>query len=291
MPEEAKPDTGLPEYAIRNRALWTRANKRYTAEKARELWAQDEIVWGTWDKPETDLKVLPDLKGLDVIELGCGTAYFGAWLKKHGARRVVGIDVTPAQLATAKELNRDFKLGLDFIEANAENVPLPDATFDLAVSEYGASLWCDPYKWIPEAARLLRRGGELVFLRNSTLVMLCSPDDANVGRRLVSPQKGMLRYDWIDEDGPTTMFHISVSDMFKLMHDLGFEVIDFRELFAPDDAEDHPYYSWVPADWATRWPAEEIWRARKRRAIRRSRPGSSPPDGGDPSRKKARSRG
>ena len=58
---------------------------------------------------------------------------------------------------------------MELIEANAEDVPLPDASFDLAISEYGASIWCDPYKWIPEAARLLRPGGELIFLRNSTL--------------------------------------------------------------------------------------------------------------------------
>jgi SAM-dependent methyltransferase len=260
----------LPDYAVRNRALWTRANKRYTARHARESWAQEEIRWGTWDAPERDLGMLPDVRGLDVIELGCGTAYFSAWLKRRGARRVVGVDVTPAQLATAQELNGEFGLGLELLEANAEAVPLPDASFDLAISEYGASLWCDPYLWIPEAARLLRRGGELVFLRNSTLVLLCSPDEENVSRRLVRPQKGMLRFDWADVDGPTTEFHISGSDMFGLLRKTGFDVLDFRELFAPDDATDHEYYIWVNADWAKRWPAEEIWRAQKRRAPRGS---------------------
>jgi SAM-dependent methyltransferase len=256
----------LPDYAVRNRKLWTRANKRYTAGHARESWAQEEIRWGTWDVPERDLGVLPDVRGLDVIELGCGTAYLSAWLKRRGARRVVGVDVTPAQLATAQELNQEFRLGLELLETNAEAVPLPDASFDLVVSEYGASLWCDPYLWIPEAARLLRRGGELVFLRNSTLVILCSPDESNVGQRLARPQKGMLRFDWIDEDGPTTEFHISGSDMFGLLRQTGFDVVDFRELFAPDDATDHEYYKWVHASWAKRWPAEEIWRAKKRRA-------------------------
>ena len=58
-----------------------------------------------------------------------------------------------------------------------EATGLPDESFDLAVSEYGASIWCDPYRWIPEAARLLRPGGELVFLVNAVLLILCSPDD------------------------------------------------------------------------------------------------------------------
>ncbi len=260
MPEEA-----LPDYAVRNRATWTAANAQYTAGSARSSWAQERIAWGVWKGPEDEIKVLPDVHGLDVIELGCGTAYVGAWLKKRGARRVVGVDVTPAQLATAREMNAEFGLALEFIEANAENVPLPDASFDFAISEYGASIWCDPYLWIPEAARLLRTGGELLFMRNSTLQILSSPDDDLVGERLLRPQKGMHHIDWQDEDtGPSTDFHISASEQFRLLRDTGFEVVDFRELFAPAEAANHPYYKWTPVEWAKRWPAEEIWRARKR---------------------------
>jgi ubiquinone/menaquinone biosynthesis C-methylase UbiE len=264
MPEESTNPAGLPDYAVLNRAHWTAANAHYTAEHARESWAQDHVHWGVWHVPEAEVQALPDVRGLDVIELGCGTAYFGAWLKKLGARRVVGVDITPAQLATANELNEEFGLGLEFIEANAEEVPLPNASFDLAFSEYGASIWCDPYRWIPEAARLLRPGGELLFMRSSTLQMLCSPDEGHVAERLVHPLKGMHRFDWTEEGEPSTEFHISGSQMFQLLRKTGFEVVDFRELFAPDDAVDHPYYSYVPAAWGKRWAAEEIWRARKR---------------------------
>ncbi|MEO8743662.1 MAG: class I SAM-dependent methyltransferase [Candidatus Dormiibacterota bacterium] len=214
---------------------------------------------------EAQIQALPDVNGLDVIELGCGTAYWAAWLKKLGARRVVGVDITPAQVATAREVDAEFGLGIELIEANAETVPLPDASFDLAFSEYGASIWCDPYLWIPEAARLLRTGGELLFLRTSTLQVLCAPDEGHVGERLVRPQKGMHRFDWKDDDvGPSADFQISGSEMFKLLRQTGFDVVDFRELFAPDDAVDHHYYSFVPAAWAKQWPCEEIWRARKR---------------------------
>jgi ubiquinone/menaquinone biosynthesis C-methylase UbiE len=254
----------LPDYAVRNRAVWTISNASYTAAGAHDSWAKD-VGWGVWHVPEDEVQALPDVRGLDVIELGCGTAYWAAWLKKRGARRVVGVDITPAQLATAREMEAEFGLGIEFIEANAEEVPLPDATFDLAFSEYGASIWCDPYLWIPEAARLLRPGGELLFMRNSTLQLLCSPDEGKVGERLVRPQKGMHRFDWTDDDvGPSTDFHISGSELFQLLLKTGFDVVDFRELFAPDDAVDHPYYWYVPAEWAKRWPCEEIWRARKR---------------------------
>jgi SAM-dependent methyltransferase len=253
----------LPDYAVRNREMWTKANAVYTAQQAREAWATSEIRWGIWRTPESALHVLPEMKGRDVIELGCGTAYFGAWLKRAGARRVVGVDVTPAQLATAREMNEEFGLGLEFIEANAESVPLPDASFDVAFSEYGASIWCDASRWIPEAARLLRPGGEVIFMRNTDLVMVCSVDAERVGEGLVLPLRGMNRLDWTS-DGASTEFHISTSEMFQLLRRTGFDVLDFRELYAPEDAVDHPYYSYVPAAWAKKWPSEEIWRARKR---------------------------
>jgi len=253
----------LPDYAVTNRSHWTTANAQHTAASARERWAADAIHWGVWHLPEAEIRVLPDARNLDVIELGCGTGYFGAWLKKGGARRVVGVDITPAQLETARAMNEELGLGLEFLEANAEDVPLPDSSFDIAISEYGASIWCDPYRWIPEAARLLRPGGELVFMRNSDLAMVCSPDEDRIAEKLVRPLRGMNRLDWTSEP-VTTEFHVSASDMFQLLRSTGFDVLDFRQLYAPDGAVDHPYYSYIPAEWARRWPAEEIWRARKR---------------------------
>jgi len=257
----SKPD--LPDYAERNRAHWTLNNARHTDSTARAAWATEAVHWGVWQLPESEIRALPEVRDRDVIELGCGTAYFGAWLKRLGARRVVGIDVTPAQLDTARRMDAEYGLGLEFIEGNAEAVPFPDASFDVAVSEYGASIWCDPHLWIPEAARLLRPGGDLVFMRNSTLVVLCSPDEGPVVDRLSRQQKGLGRIDWHDEGQHTTEFHIPAGDMLRLLRSSGFEVLDLIELLAAETSVDHPFYSFVSADWARKWPAEEIWRARK----------------------------
>ena len=142
-------------------------------------------------------------------------------------------------------------------------MPLRDEVFDLVISEYGASIWCDPYKWIPESARLLRRGGELVFLRNSTLSMLRMPDAGKVQETLQRPQRGMNRLEWIEDD-PGVEFHPSAGDLIRLLRANGFDIVDVVELYAPEGAKDHAEYSYVTADWARRWPSEEIWRARKR---------------------------
>ena len=119
-----------------NVEAWTRANAEYTIDRAEQAWAEDEITWGVWNVPEKELCALPDVAGKDVVELGCGTAYIGAWLKKRGAARVVGVDPTPAQLETARRCDEKFGLGLELVEAFGEDVPLPDGAFDLVVSEY-----------------------------------------------------------------------------------------------------------------------------------------------------------
>jgi ubiquinone/menaquinone biosynthesis C-methylase UbiE len=250
----------LTEDARRNRELWTKSNAEYTDRQADRAWRSEKIEWGQFSVPESALNVLGDVAGKDVVELGCGTAYFSAWLAKRRARPV-GVDITPAQLETARRLQAETGIEFPLIEADAGEVPLPAESFDLVLSEYGASIWVDPYRWIPEAARLLRPAGELVFLCNSTLSVLCSPDaDEPVGERLVRPQFGMLRFDqWEGVE-----YHISHADWIAVLRDNGFEVERLVELQAPAEAETHDYYAFIPADWARRWPAEEIWKARKR---------------------------
>jgi SAM-dependent methyltransferase len=249
----------LPEYAVRNRARWTKSNAEYVHEHGLRAWRADDVSWGVWGIAESELGILPDVASKDVIELGCGTAYFSAWLARRGARPV-GVDITPAQLETARQMQVETGLEFPLLEANAEDVPLPDASFDLALSEYGASIWCDPYKWIPEAARLLRPGGELLFLRNSTISMLCAALDG-WHETLQRPQRGLYRLDWEDEE--TTEFQLGHGDLFKLLRESGFDVLDLVELYAPEAAVDAAFYH-SDAEWAKKWPWEEIWKARKR---------------------------
>jgi SAM-dependent methyltransferase len=249
-----------PDYVQQNVANWTKSNAEYTDEVAGGSWAREEIDWGVWHAPESELQVLGDVSGLDIVDLGCGTAYFCAWLARRGAR-VVGVDPTPAQLDTARRLQRETGLEFPLIEATGEDVPLPDASFDIVFSEYGASIWADPYLWIPEAKRLARPGGRLIFLRNSTLVTLCMTMEG-VGEQLVRPQRGLNRVEWSDTG--EVEFELPHGPMIDLLRANDFELERLIELYASADAETHGYYKWVTADWARQWPAEEIWVARKR---------------------------
>jgi SAM-dependent methyltransferase len=250
----------LPEHVARNRKFWDRVAGEWV-QPGRDDWAAPEPRWGTFRVPESEVGLLPaELDGREAIELGCGTGYVSSWLAPRGARPT-RIDNSEEQLATARALQREFGIEFPLLHGNAEEVPLPDESFDVAISEYGASIWCDPYRWIPEAARLLRPGGELVFLVNSVFTMLCGPDDETepATERMIRPYFGMHRYEWPDG---SVEFHLPHGEMVRLLRDSGFELEELIEVRPPGGATTR--FSQIDLEWARRWPVEEVWRARKR---------------------------
>jgi SAM-dependent methyltransferase len=256
MPDE------LPDHVVRNRAAWDRWAAEYV-DNAEHSWRLPPGAeeWGIWSIPEADVRLLPDVAGLGAIELGCGTGYVSAWLARRGARPV-GIDNSAAQLATARRLQDEHDLHFPLVHGNAETVPYPDASFDLAISEYGASIWADPYRWIPEASRLLRPGGRLIFLVNGTILVLCLPDaeDEAAAASLLRPYRGLHRLEWSDDE--SVEFHLGYGDWIRLLRANDFEVENLVELWPPEHATTR--YPFVTREWADRWPSEEVWVARKR---------------------------
>ncbi len=250
----------LPDYVRANRRAWNRMAAEYVAAGER-AWASEDPYWGIWGVPEANLEILPKVAGLDVLEDGCGTAYVSAWLARRSAH-VVGLDNSPAQLATASRLQQEHGLRFPLVHGIAESLPFRDASFDLVISEYGAVIWSDPYRWIPEASRVLRSGGELIFLGNSTLLMLCVFDEDGIpaDATLKRPQRGMHRFEWPDDD--SVEFHLSHGDRIRLLCDNGFEILDLIEVYPPDGSTTG--YDFVDPDWARRWPSEEVWKARKK---------------------------
>ncbi len=253
----------LPEHVAANREAWDRYAADYV-DAGRRAWTDAEPSWGIWGVAEAELRLLPDdLEGKDTIELGCGTAYVSAWLARRGAR-VVGIDNSPKQLETAQRYQGEFGLEFPLILGNAESLPFPDSSFDLAISEYGACLWADPFAWVPETARVLRPGGRLIFLTNGVLMQLAVEErvaDDPAKERLQRPLFGMHRTVWPDDT--SVEFHLPHGEWIRLLRENGLEIERLVEIRAPADAVDSAKYSYVTADWARKWPSEEVWIARK----------------------------
>lgn len=246
------------DYVIRNRDVWDQQAPVY-AESGERNWA-GEPRWGVWAIPESEIGMLTGIAGKDVLDDGCGTAYVSAWIARSGGRPI-GIDNSPAQLATARRFQVEHDLDFPLVHTIAERLPFADESFDVVISEYGAAIWSDPYRWVPEASRVLRPGGELVFLGNSTLLMMCVPDYEGIpaDTTLKRNHFGMHRFEW--PDGPEVEFHLGHGDWIRVLRGSGFEILDLIELRPAEDAT--TTYDFVEVDWARRWPSEEVWRARK----------------------------
>jgi SAM-dependent methyltransferase len=247
---------GLPDHVAENRRHWDEMASEWV-EAGERAWATDEPTWGIWGIPNGELRLLDDdLRGVRAIELGCGTGYVSAWMRRRGAS-VYAIDNSEAQLATARRLAAAHGLDdIEWVHGNAEVVDQPDESFDLAISEYGAAIWCDPHAWIPEAHRLLRAGGRLVVLGNHPLGMVCTPvaGDAPAGLTLERDYFGLGRLDWTDalDDPGGIEFNMEISSWLRLFRTVGFDVVDYVEIQAPASATGTRF--WVGADWAKRFP-------------------------------------
>ena len=164
------------------------------------------------------------------------------------------------QLDVAASLQQELGLSFPLIHASAEEVPYDAESFDLAISEYGASLWCEPHRWLTEADRLLRPGGELIFVTNSPLLMACTPESGErAGDRLVHDYFTSPVREYPDG---VIEFHLTHGSWIELLNAYGFSVERLVELRPPHGTQ--PRFDFVSIEWARRWPSEEIWVARRK---------------------------
>lgn len=251
------PDLG---YVERNKAAWERWAPSYR-EAARLAWDDPELRWGMWGTPESELGLLGGMTArMNALELGCGAGSLSAGLARSGLH-VVGVDIARGQVENAMALEMEHDVRVRFHECNAEAIPYDDGSFDLAVSEYGASLWCEPEQWVREASRLLRPGGLLVFIAASPLLMTCTGDIGDsVSEHLERPYFGMHRFEFSGDDA--VEFHQGHGDWFRVLSTFGFTVEDLIEVQPSPHAV--PRHSFVSNEWARKWPSEDIWIARRR---------------------------
>jgi SAM-dependent methyltransferase len=258
----------LAEHAIENRRLWN-AMAADWEEAGERHWNRTEAVWGGWNVPSDDRVTLfpQSFAGLNCVELGCGTGYVSRWMEQRGAAKVVGVDLSIGQLGTARRLRGEHGSTIALVNATAEQVPLADGTFDVAVSEYGAAIWCEPRAWLTEARRLLRPGGWLAFLGHHPLAMMCFPQDgtAAIARTLQRPYFDMKRFDWREaiEDPGGIEFNLPISEWMRLFVDCGFELVEYVEVRVPEGDADERRFG-VDRGWATAFPSEQIWKLRRR---------------------------
>ena len=147
-------------------------------ERHREFIGRAEPRWGMWQVPESELQVLGDVAGKDVLELGCGAAQWAILLAQQGAR-MTGLDNSERQLEHARE--RMAAAGVDFplVHAAAESIPLPDASFDVVFCDHGAMTFADPSSSSPRSADSSGPVGSFAFSHFSPFGWICHDDEVD----------------------------------------------------------------------------------------------------------------
>ena len=245
----------LPPHVRKNLEHWEGWSDEYQERHGGQL--KSSFGWGMFSVPEEELRVLGDVEGRDILELGCGAAQWSIKLAQRGAN-VTGLDLSPRQLEHARRLMEEAGVDFPLIESSAEDVPLPDDSFDIVFCDQGAFNFADPRKLMPECARLLRPGGLLAFSSHTPFVEVAWDEKAEgVGERFLNDYFGLHQVDDPDE----VVFQLPYGEWIALFRANGFTIEDLIELRPPADGQT-TYTDYVPFEWSRRWPAEHIWRAR-----------------------------
>jgi SAM-dependent methyltransferase len=246
-----------------NRDRWNAIADEYQARnlpQIREQAFSGDIAWGLWAIPESQLHVLGEVAGKDVLEFGCGGAQWSTAVARRGGR-AVGFDLSERQLAHARRLRAETGISPPLVQASGERVPFADASFDVVFADHGAFSFADPHRTVPEAARVLRPGGLLAFSHVSPIFEITTPADAeHATDRLVHDYFGLHRV--VVADG-IVEFNLPYSGWIALFHANGLVVEELLEPRPRPDAVS-TYRDDQDRAWARRWPSECIWRARKR---------------------------
>jgi ubiquinone/menaquinone biosynthesis C-methylase UbiE len=229
-----------------NRAWWDRAAADYQAEHGAFL-GDAEFVWGPEGLTEAQAGLLGPVAGRHVLEIGCGAAQCARWLARAGAR-VVGLDLSEAQLRHSRALDTRTGTAVPVVAADATRLPFADSTFDSVCSAYGAVPFvADSDQVMREVARVLRPGGRWVFSVTHP-IRWCLPDDPGPDGLTVRDSY-FDRRPYVESDAAGRVLyaehHRTLGDRVRELVAAGFRLVDLVEPEWPDGHE-QAWGGWSP---------------------------------------------
>ncbi|MFJ3670259.1 class I SAM-dependent methyltransferase [Streptomyces sp. NPDC090106] len=235
-----------------NRRLWNRISSSYQREHDPRIGAAPRL-WGMYSIPDAQVRALGEVKGKRVLELGCGAGQWSRALAAEGAT-VIGLDLSEAQLAAA-----GGAMGADrypLVQGAAEHLPFADGSFDLVFCDFGGLSWAPAHLAVPQAARVLRPGGRLVFNVASPWFEACYDEEAR--RVTTTLQRDYFGLDAIAEGDGATSYQLTYGDWVRVLTGAGLVIDDLIES-RPAPGTPNGYNETDPPDWARHWPAELLW--------------------------------
>jgi SAM-dependent methyltransferase len=230
------------------RQHWDGTADSYQEEHG-EFLGDARFVWCPEGVDEADAHLLGDVRGLRVLEVGCGAAQCGRWLVGQGAL-VVAFDISSSQLAHAAAISSTTGVPVPLVQADAEAFPFRDAAFDVVFTSFGAIGFVqDSARLMREAARVLRPGGRWVFSWSHPMRWAFPDDGGPEGLTLSQSYFDRTPYVETGPDGVPNYVehHRTIGDRVREVVAAGLRLVDVIEPEWPDDPR-HP-------EWAPNWSA------------------------------------
>jgi SAM-dependent methyltransferase len=188
----------------------------------------------TGEDGPADLELLPDVDGLDVVELGCGGGQCSVALAERGAT-VTGIDVSPAELEHARELAEDHDVSnaIEWIEGDVRDLSmLEDDSFDVACNAWVFQWVDDLDACFEEAHRVLRPDARFVFSMPHPTYDLVDPETHEVVESYFDDPRQVYEFEGMDVD--QVIYRHRIGDVYADLRAAGFDVEQLLEPGSPD---------------------------------------------------------
>ena len=231
-----------------NRRDWDAYADEYQATHGAFL-GDTGFVWGPEGIPESELRILGEVSGKTILEVGCGAAQCCRWLVTQGAQ-AVGLDLAHRQLQHALRINDDTGVVVPVVEGTGTDLPFADDSFDVIFSSFGALQFvADIDQAVAEVARVLRAGGRFAFsITHPTRWMF--PDDPTEAGLLASQSYwDRTPYVEVDDDSGRVSYvehHRTIGDWVRILAGHGFRLLDIAEPQWPE-GHDRVWGGWSEA--------------------------------------------
>lgn len=230
-----------------NRRDWDAYADEYQATHG-EFLGDIRFIWSPEGVDEAEARVLGEVDGRDVLEIGCGAAQCARWLRTQGAR-AVGLDVSHRQLQHGRRIDLDTGIGVPTVCGTATALPFADASFDVAFSAFGALQFVyDAAAAVEEVARVLRPGGRFAFSVTHPIRWTMPDDPSPEGLVVTSSYWDRTPYVEQDPTGTVTYVehHRTTGDWVRILAGHGFRLEDLIEPEWPAGHE-RVWGGWGPA--------------------------------------------
>ena len=247
MSTPASRPVGPLESARANRSWWDDEAAAYYDEHGAFLGDAD-LLWCPEGVREAGARLLGDVRGKDVLEVGCGAAQGARWLVAAGAR-VTAFDVSYGQLLESRRLDARSGVVVErLVQADAQHLPFRSASFDLVVSAFGGIPFvADSAGTLREVARVLRPGGRLVFSVTHPLRWVFPDDPGPAGLTVQQSYFDRTPYVEVDDRGEAAYVehHRTLGDRVRELVAAGLALTDLVEPEWPA-GHDREWGQWSP---------------------------------------------